>query len=81
MADEAAQLLVELERLALELHEGVRAAVAAQADAAPEVVQLGEVLHPQLSMVRSRMSRSTVAQVSAPYVCSRASRVRLGGLQ
>ena len=47
LADEAAQLLVELERLALELHERVGAAVAAQADAAAEVVQLGQVLDPQ----------------------------------
>ena len=47
VADEAPQLLVQLERLALELVERVRAAVAAQADAAAEVVELGEVVHPQ----------------------------------
>src|SRR5688572_24283257 len=47
VADEAAQLLVELECLALELVERVDAAVAPEADAAPHVVQLGQVLYPQ----------------------------------
>ena len=46
VADEASQLLVQLERLALELDQGVGAAVAAQPDAAPEVVQLGQVVDP-----------------------------------
>ncbi len=46
--DERPQLVVELERLALELHERVGAAVATQADTTPEVVQLGQVVDPQL---------------------------------
>ncbi len=47
VADEAAQLLVEAERLLLELVERVLLGVAAEADAAPHVVELGEVLDPQ----------------------------------
>jgi len=47
VADQAAELLVELERLAAELVEGVLLGVATQADAAAHVVDLGQVLDPQ----------------------------------
>ena len=47
MADEATQLVIELVGLTLELDEGIGATVAAQADAATEVLQLGEVVHPE----------------------------------
>ncbi len=45
--NEAAQLLIQLERFALELVERIDAAVAAQADAAAHVVELGQVVDPQ----------------------------------
>ena len=47
VADEPAQLLVQPERLAPELVERVLLRVAAQADAAAHVVDLGQVLDPQ----------------------------------
>src|SRR5438093_2941343 len=45
--DQVAQLAVELVRLAAELVERVLLGVSAQADAAPHVVDLGQVLDPQ----------------------------------
>ena len=47
VADEVAEFLVKLERLAPELVERVLLRVAAQADAAAHVVDLGQVLHPE----------------------------------
>ena len=61
-----AQLLVQLERLALELVERVLLGVAAQADAAAHVVELGEVLDPERVDRPESTSRSTVAQSSSP---------------
>ncbi len=47
MLDQSPELLVELEGLLAEGVQGILAAVAAEADAPPQVVELGEVLHPE----------------------------------
>ncbi len=47
VADEAAQLVVQLERFALEFVERILLRIAPQADAAAHVVELGQVLDPQ----------------------------------
>jgi len=47
VADESAELLVQVERLAPELVERVLLGIAAQADAATHVVELGQVDDPQ----------------------------------